>query len=282
MSDWLHERELAVLLLCDAEEKVAATRELVADWRAGRLARETDYVPQAVPLPGAPASLQLVAPKALPKRKLSRRDGMGALLHAVCHIEFNAINLALDASYRFPAMPTAYHEDWLQVAWEEALHFELMAQRLASFGYRYGDFPAHNGLWQMALDTAADPLARMALVPRVMEARGLDVTPGMIDRVSACGDTETVDVLRIILRDEVGHVRIGSRWYYHLCQQRDLPPVTTFLNLVGQYSKGAVKGPFNTEARLDAGFSRSELRHLDQFNVTTARSVSGQTVTREG
>ncbi|MEJ2654165.1 MAG: ferritin-like domain-containing protein [Acidihalobacter sp.] len=149
----------------------------------------------------------------MPRRGLGTREGRAALVHAVAHIEFNAINLALDAVYRFRSLPRAYYDDWLRVADEEARHFMLLADRLTDFGMRYGDLPAHNGLWEMAVKTADDWLLRMALVPRVLEARGLDVTPGMIERLRQAGDMETVAALEVILREEVGHVAIGSRWF---------------------------------------------------------------------
>jgi uncharacterized ferritin-like protein (DUF455 family) len=166
-------------------------------------------------------------------------------------------------------MARQYFADWVRVADEEAYHFTLLRERLQSLGYDYGDFAAHNGLWEMAQDTAHDVLIRMALVPRVLEARGLDVTPGMIARLRAVGDRETVALLEIILRDEIGHVEIGTRWFRYLCAQRGVAPEDTFRDLIRRYLKGRIKGPFHRDARLLAGFSEGELESLEQM-VRTA------------
>jgi uncharacterized ferritin-like protein (DUF455 family) len=183
-------------------------------------------------------------------------------VHAIAHIEFNAINLALDAAYRFRDMPPEYHGDWLSVAADEARHFRLLQDRLAELGISYGDFPAHNGLWEMAEKTADRCLVRMALVPRVLEARGLDVTPGMIERLAAAGDHATVAVLRVILAEEVRHVAIGTRWFRYCCEREGLEPSATFLDLLERRHAGTVRGPFNLEARYAAGFSRQEMAAL--------------------
>jgi uncharacterized ferritin-like protein (DUF455 family) len=188
---------------------------------------------------------------------------VAALIHAVAHIEFNAINLACDAIYRFRDLPDDYYTDWSRVAAEEAYHFSLLQRRLEQLDYGYGDFPAHNGLWELARNTASDPLVRMALVPRVMEARGLDVTPGMMKRFAAIGDSETVAVLEIILRDEIGHVEVGSRWFRFLCEQREIDAESTYFELLQQYLGSDVRCPLHREARLQAGFSESELFRLE-------------------
>ena len=185
-----------------------------------------------------------------------------ALVHAVAHIEFNAINLALDAVYRFRGMPGEYYADWLSVAADEARHFELLRNRLEDLGARYGDLPAHNGLWEMAEKTADSCLVRMALVPRVLEARGLDVTPGMIERLESAGDSETAAVLRVILREEVRHVAIGTRWFRYCCAQDNLNPAQTFLHLLEARLGASVRGPFNVQARSEAGFSSEEMKAL--------------------
>lgn len=211
--------------------------------------------------PGRPAAPVLVAPAQLAQRKLHNAEGRAALVHAVAHIEFNAINLAWDAVYRFPGMPADYYLDWASVAADEARHFSLLAARLADLGHAYGDFPAHDGLWQMALDTDHDPLVRMALVPRVLEARGLDVTPGMIERLRRAGDNETVAALDVILREEVRHVAVGSRWFSFLCNQRSLDPAAEFLRLVREHAV-VLRLPFNQAARLAAGFAAAELDAL--------------------
>lgn len=216
-----------------------------------------------VPIPGRPDAPELVAPKKLKQRKLTTPQGLAALVHAIAHIEFNAINLALDAAYRFRGMPDDFYRDWLRVAAEEARHFDLLIKRLDALGYAYGDFPAHNGLWEMALKTDHDVLERMALVPRVYEARGLDVTPGMMQRLTEAGDLETVAVLEIILREEIGHVRIGNRWYYWACEQRGLEPVATFRALVRKAMPKGMLTQFNYPARIEAGFTEEELKSLE-------------------
>lgn len=247
----------------DPEDKVRFTRTAAADHRAGRLTLETAGPPLPIGEPGRPARPILVAPRELPRRGFDSAAGRTALIHAVAHIEFNAINLAWDAVYRFRDMPPAYYDDWVQVADEEAYHFTLLRARLRALGRDYGHFPAHDGLWQMARDTAHDPLVRMALVPRVLEARGLDVTPGMIERLRTAGDDETAALLAIILRDEIGHVAIGSRWFRFLCDARGLASELVFRALIEQYLKGRIKGPFHRNARVQAGFSEGELLWLD-------------------
>ena len=211
---------------------------------------------------GRPDKPELVDPANLKRRRLGSVKGRAALVHAVAHIEFNAINLALDAAYRFRRMPQQFYFDWLSVAADEVRHFRLLERRLRALGFEYGDFPAHNGLWEMAQRTADDCLKRMALVPRVLEARGLDVTPGMIDRVQASGDEELVRILRVILDEEVRHVEIGSYWFNVCCDQRGLEPESTFLDLLDTYFRGAVRGPFNIPARLQAGFTQREMEAI--------------------
>lgn len=237
-------------------------------WRSGALSLVDDKNILPIGEPGRPSRPRLVPPRQLPKRGFNTTLGRAALIHAVAHIEFNAINLAWDAVYRFRDMPRDYYDDWVRVADEESYHFGLLRARLHDLDYDYGDFSAHNGLWEMARDTAHDVLVRMALVPRVLEARGLDVTPGMIARLRAVGDDETVTLLEIILRDEIGHVEIGSRWFHRLCDDRGLASEQVFHELIGRYLKGRVKGPFHRNARLQAGFSESELAALEQMERT--------------
>jgi uncharacterized ferritin-like protein (DUF455 family) len=219
---------------------------------------------EAPPKAGRPHRPELVHPSRLPRRGLGSDAGRAALLHAVAHIEFNAINLALDAALRFPDMPPDFYRDWLSVAHDEARHFRLLVDRLAEIDTAYGDFPAHDGLWEMAEKTAHDPLIRMALVPRVLEARGLDVTPGMIERLRQVGDSRSVACLEIILEEEVRHVAIGSTWFDCLCEQRGCDPEPTFRRLLDEYYGQRLRGPFNHAARLEAGFSESELRALER------------------
>ena len=245
-------------------DPTAKCRRVDALWRSldGRLpGPPPGDAPSAA---GRPARPELVHPSRLPRRGLGSEAGRAALLHAVAHIEFNAINLALDAALRFPGMPPAFYRDWLSVAADEARHFRLLADRLAEIDTAYGDLPAHDGLWEMAEKTAHDPLVRMALVPRVLEARGLDVTPGMIERLRQVGDARSVACLEIILDEEVRHVAIGSTWFAYLCRQRGCDPEPTFRRLLDEYYGHGLPGPFNHAARLEAGFSESELRALER------------------
>ncbi len=266
MRDNLYTRAHAALMLRDPADKVATTRALYAAWQGGDLERAPAEPVQRVEVPGRPDRPRLVHPRDVPQRKLASDEGRAALVHAIAHIEFNAINLALDAVYRFRDMPEEFYGDWLQVAAEEAYHFSLLRDRLAELGHGYGDLPAHNGLWEMAVKTDHDVLVRMALVPRVLEARGLDVTPGMMERLRRVGDERTVGLLEIILRDEIGHVAIGSRWYAYACEQRGVDPQETFLALLDQYMTGRLRGPFHEEARRQAGFSEVELAKLNALD----------------
>jgi uncharacterized ferritin-like protein (DUF455 family) len=264
--DGLFAAALACLHERDPEAKRRATRQAAADWRAGRLALDESSPVDPLTEPGRPARPELVHPRDLAKRsaRASKSGGKGraALIHAVAHIEFNAINLAWDAVQRFRGLPRAYYDDWVRVADEEALHFGLMRDRLRTLGYDYGDFPAHDGLWSMALRTAADPLERMALVPRVMEARGLDVTPGMMARFREAGDEETAARLAVILRDEVGHVAAGTRWFRYLCAERGLDPETRYFELLSAHLGESIRGPLNLDDRRQAGFAETELERL--------------------
>jgi uncharacterized ferritin-like protein (DUF455 family) len=217
---------------------------------------------EPIDLPGRPARPELVEPSSLKRRSMQSEAGRAVLLHALAHIEFNAINLALDAVWRFPSMPQLFYLDWLKVAAEEAHHFSLLSARLAEFGHVYGDFPAHDGLWDMAQRTRADVLARMALVPRTLEARGLDASPPIRKRLAQAGDHASAAILDVILRDEIGHVLIGNRWFRFLCDGQSLDPHATYERLAAQYHAPKLRGPFNFEARRDAGFDEAELRAL--------------------
>ncbi|MDT8282710.1 MAG: ferritin-like domain-containing protein [Gammaproteobacteria bacterium] len=262
----LYQQALYCLLLDDPEQKVESTKTLQKDWSAGRLTLEPCAVIRPLPAPGRPVRPELVDPKAVPRRNFSSLKGRLTLVHAIAHIEFNAINLALDAIYRFQGMPAQYYTDWCQVAAEEAKHFVLLSDYLVSHNMAYGELPAHNGLWEMAVKTDFDVLLRMALVPRVLEARGLDVTPTMIKKLKTTGDTRLIDILQIIFEEEIGHVRIGTYWYKLLCEQRGQDAEKTFLHLIEKHMQGAKFGPFETQARLDAGFSAQEMQSLlDRF-----------------
>jgi uncharacterized ferritin-like protein (DUF455 family) len=247
----------------EVEQKLELATGLWDDCSAGRLVRTGDLPKAGLLDAGRPSRPPLVAPGKLAHRRIGTPEGQAALVHAVAHIEFNAINLACDAVYRFRDLPNNYYADWARVAAEEAQHFSLLQERLVQLGYRYGDFPAHNGLWELAVETAGDPLLRMALVPRVMEARGLDVTPGMMERFASIGDKQTVAILRVILRDEVGHVEAGSRWFRYLCGERGLEPESTYFSLLDQHFAGGIRCPLHKEARREAGFTESELMRLE-------------------
>jgi len=215
-------------------------------------------------LPGRPDTPALVPPAQVRQRSVQSAEGRAALLHALAHIEFNAVNLALDAVWRYARMPDDFYRDWLRVAREEAYHFELLNTHLGSLGHAYGDFPAHNGLWEMAEKTRGDLLARLALVPRTLEARGLDASPLIRDKLAGAGDPAGAAILDIILRDEIGHVAIGNRWYRHLCTQRGLDPLACYAELAGRYGAPRLRGPFNLAARRQAGFDEAELQALQQ------------------
>ncbi len=237
----------------DPAQKCRRVAALVAgEWRE-------QLFPDAVrAIPGRPDAPALIAARDVPHRGLGTAEGRAALIHAIAHIEFNAINLALDAAWRFGGMPAAFYADWISVAQDEARHFQMLQQRLAELGHAYGDFPAHNGLWEAAERTADDVMVRMALVPRVLEARGLDVTPGMIRRLGEQHDHATVAALEVILAEEVRHVAIGTHWFRMLCEQRGLPPETTFLQLLEQHQV-RIRPPLNRAARHAAGFVDCEL-----------------------
>ena len=264
MSSDLHAAALQVLQVCDPSEKCGRTRALLEALRSGQLKPGESAPAIELPEPGRPARPHLVSPRALPQRGLGTDEGRAAFLHAIAHIEFNAINLALDAVYRFRGMPDSFYMDWARVADDEARHFQLLQQRLHALGFGYGDFDAHNGLWDMACKTAHDCLIRMALVPRVLEARGLDVTPGMITRLQNLGDTASVAVLEVILEEEVSHVAVGTHWYQWCCARAGLEPVSTFQSLLDTHAPDSVKPPFNSTARLAAGFTADELVGLER------------------
>lgn len=223
------------LELSSIEDKCRAVDQLWLAVQSGGFEFDPHTPVTAMGSAGWPDHPELVAPSQLRRRRLGSEEGRAALVHAIAHIEFNAINLALDAACRFRDMPYQYYLDWISVAVDEARHFTMLSDRLQSLGYRYGDFPAHNGLWEMARRTADDCMKRMALVPRVLEARGLDVTPAMIERLTAAGDDETARLLEIILAEEVRHVQIGSHWFHLCCDQRGLEPEATFLSLIAEY-----------------------------------------------
>jgi uncharacterized ferritin-like protein (DUF455 family) len=251
---------LISLLETDPHSKCEGVATLARAHAAGTLAVDADavFAPGGA-IPGRPVKPELVPPRLVGRRSMATPEGRAMLVHALAHIEFNAINLALDAIWRFPGMPPDYYADWLRVAKEEAYHFSLLDAHLATLGHAYGDYPGHDSLWEMVEKTREDVLARMALVPRTLEARGLDAIPPLRAKLAQAGDMPAAEILDIILRDEVGHVEIGNRWYLGLCLDRGLEPVSTYEELALRYKAPVLKGPFNLEARRRAGFLDAEL-----------------------
>jgi len=259
---------LHLLQINAPQDKAAQVRRLDA---ARYTLDPTDAFAEPDRLPGRPERPLLVQPAQLKTRAVGTLEGRAGLIHALTHIEANAINLALDMVWRFPGMPAAFYLDWWQVAQEEALHFDLLNSHLNEMGFAYGDFPAHDGLWDMAERTRNDVLARLALVPRTLEARGLDATPAVRNRLVSVGDLAAAKILDIILRDEIGHVAIGNRWYRCLCDARQLDPVSSYAALAQRYQAPQLKGPFNLTARRAAGFTEAELSALSApTHITTA------------
>jgi uncharacterized ferritin-like protein (DUF455 family) len=256
---WLAER--------DAARKAEGVRLLAQAWLSDDIELDAHAALTALQtIPGHPLQPELVAPRLVKRRSMITPEGRAILIHALAHIEFNAINLALDAIWRYAGMPREYYADWLQVADEEALHFSMLTGHLQDQGYAYGDFPAHSSLWEMAAKTQHDILARIALVPRTMEARGLDATPPVRAKLAQAGDMAAAAILDIILRDEIGHVAIGNRWYNWLCAQSGLEPVATYARLAAEYQAPVMRGPFNLAARRAAGFSELELAALGNIS----------------
>jgi uncharacterized ferritin-like protein (DUF455 family) len=258
----------ACLDATDPAEKLRLTHMAWHALQAGELRPDpASPAPEAIAAPGRPARPRLVPQRQVPHRGLGTPEGRAALVHAIAHIEFNAINLAWDAVYRYRGFPADYYLDWARCAHDEARHFAMLNERLAELGHAYGDFDAHNGLWEMAEKTARSDTARMALVPRVLEARGLDVTPGMIERLRGVGDERTIGVLEVILREEVAHVAAGTRWFRWCCERDGLEPCSTFIGLLREYMGGSLRGPFNHAARQAAGFDAEEMDQLAALAV---------------
>lgn len=269
----LRHRAMRALLCPDPTEKRTQVRQLFEQAGPHTLDPTAQLQAPDLPLgawPGRPPKPHLVVPAEVPQRSPFTTEGRAALVHAICHIEFNAINLALDAVWRFPGMPDTFYLDWLRVAAEEAFHFGLLQDHLAAMPHlgqpwAYGDFVAHDGLWTMCDKTAGDVVARMALVPRTLEARGLDATPliqAKLRKVNTPDALAAVSILDTILRDEVGHVAIGNHWYRWLCAREGLDPVSHYQTLTQRYQAPRLKPPFNTEARRKAGFTTPELAYL--------------------
>lgn len=258
----LRSQALEALLIQDPAAKVAAVRAIAHGLPVG--AELSLNAPAGIP--GRPAGLQFVAPQQVPKRSVRSREGRAALLHSLAHIEFNAINLALDVVWRYAGLPDEFYAGWLQVAVEEALHFELLCRHLDGLGVRYGDLPVHDGLWEMAERTCDDLLARLALVPRTLEARGLDACPIVRKKLAEAGDEQAAAILDIILRDEVGHVALGNYWYRRVCREQGLPDFETYGDLAQRYRAPRLRGPFNRPARLEAGFTIAEIDELERLD----------------
>ncbi len=247
----------------DVERKLRLTHRAAQSAKAGNLSFDNEGDVLAIDSAVFPDRPILLAPKDMPHRRLTSVEGKAAFFHALAHIEFVAIYLAWDIVYRFRGLPEQFYRDWLRVADEEAHHFAMLREHLQSLGYDYGEFPAHGGLWDHAKSTEGDLFARLALVPRCLEARGLDVTPAMIDKFKQAGDEIEVTILSKILEDEVGHVALGSYWFKYFCRQQGFDPEKRYRELIGKYFQGKPKGPFNREMRIIAGFSNVEIDWLE-------------------
>lgn len=260
----LRQAALEILALTDPEIKVSRTFQLFDCYQQQGIVINNAAIYDEVELhlPGRPQKPELVPPLEVPRRKMDTIQGRASLMHSLAHIEFNAINLALDAIWRFQDMPKEYYEDWLQVAKEEAHHFSLVNDHLCTLGFIYGDFPAHNSLWEIVERTSDSVIARMALVPRTMEARGLDAVPSIRDRFKQIKEVRAVEILEIILHDEIGHVLIENRWFNFLCSKEGLSPIATYRQLAELYRAPVLKGLFNIEARKQVGFRYEELSLL--------------------
>ncbi|MFN3860205.1 MAG: ferritin-like domain-containing protein [Roseateles sp.] len=259
MSD-LRLATLGPLLIADAPAKARATLALDATLPVDVQA----VIAEPAGIPGRPARPRLVEHIQLKPPSMRTPAGVAALVHAIAHIELNAIDLALDICWRFAGMPAAFYRDWLRIAQEEATHFTLLREHLLELGFDYGHFDAHNALWDMAQRTRHDLLARLALVPRTLEARGLDASPAVRAKLVGAGDNKAGEILDIILRDEIGHVAAGNRWYRFLCEQRGLDPVATYAELAARHQAPRLRAPFNLAARRAAGFDEAELAALQQ------------------
>jgi uncharacterized ferritin-like protein (DUF455 family) len=259
----LRAEALRCLLLTDPVAKTDAIAAMAAAFESDAWAVHANADIDAVgTIPGRPERPVLVAPRLVGRRSMVTLEGRAMLIHALAHIEFNATNLALDALWRFAGMPEAYYTDWLRVSQEEAIHFSMLTAHLALLGHAYGDFPAHDSLWEMVEKTRDDVMARMALVPRTLEARGLDAIPPLRAKIAQAGDMAAAKIMDRIFEDEIGHVEIGNRWYRYLCEQRGLEPNATYAELAVRYAAPVLKGPFNVEARRKAGFTDDELSQL--------------------
>lgn len=253
----LTEGALAALLACDLDDKITLTHQMAQAWKGRHLSLTSSIRITPPDRPGRPDRPILIPPSDVQKRPLKSAKGRLALVHAIAHIELNAIDLALDIIVRFgnARMPRSFFDGWVNVAQEEAKHFGLLRNRLQKMGADYGDLPAHDGLWEAAGETGHDIHARLAVVPLVLEARGLDVTPPLIEKLRSFGDHETADIFNIIYEDEKGHVAVGAKWFRFLCHRQGLEPAETFNKLVRKHFRGHLKGPFNHRARCASGLT---------------------------
>ena len=253
----LSEAAASILETSNPAAKVKLSHDTVKAWQSGAITSVgSTALPDRPPSPDAPALLPMAQMRKRPKGSM---EGRAAFIHAIAHIEFTAINLAWDIVGRFHTitLPTSFYDDWVMVAYDEVVHFCLLQDRLGDLGYVYGDFPAHDGLWDAAQSTADDVLARLAIIPMVLEARGLDTTPKAIAGLEAAGDQRTADLMAMIGREEIPHVRAGVRWFEFVCNQKSLEPVSTFHRILAKRFKGKLKPPFNHEMRQEAGMKRA-------------------------
>ncbi len=268
----LYQEAKKCFLTADPDEKLALSLDVVAAWNNGLLEwQEGDSAIETMAAqynqPGRLDKPVLVAVNKVKNRGFKSVQQRASLIHSLAHIEMTAVNLSWDSVYRYRHLPKEYYDDWVQTAKEETQHFYLLRHSLREMGFDYGDFPAHNELWQMALTTADDLMARMAIVHRVLEARALDVVPFSVEKFRAVGDRQTADSLVIIANDEIGHVNSGTRWFRYRCQQEQEDPDKMFFTLIRKYLKSTPRGPFNRDARMKAGFSLVEMQELERLDI---------------
>ncbi len=258
----LYEQAKACFLLASPDEKLAKTLDWVSDWKSDKLEWKIGSEPLHLNQPGRLNKPEIVAQRDLPRRRLGSVEGKASMIHALAHIELTAVNLSLDAVYRYRDMPKEYYDDWIFAAAEEATHFFALRDQLRTLGFEYGDFPAHEELWHMAINTEHDLMHRMGVVHRIFEARALDVVPLTIKKFENVGDKPMIDVLNMIANDEIGHVSAATRWFHYRCKQEKLEPDSTFLKLAKQYLHAPLKKPINADLRRQAGFSENEIKRL--------------------
>lgn len=253
----LEEAAVAIVAASDLRLKTALANKTAKAWFARTLSLTAGVKPALPQRPGRPEKPELLAPRAMPKRSITGEKGRLALVHSLAHIELNAIDLAWDLVARCARlpMPRAFFDNWVQVGLEEAKHFSLLADRLIEMGSFYGALPAHDGLWQAAEETGHNLIARLAIIPLVLEARGLDITPPMLDRIREQNDEKTAAILEIIYRDEKRHVAFGTKWFLFACARHGLKPEPTFHAMVRRHFRGSLRPPFNDKARSQAGLT---------------------------